>query len=105
MIKEMFMKARFTLLMPLLVLFAMLAITGVAQAAGTTGTVLQPTYNLLNDLANGYGKQIIILVGFVAAMLALVALRGFAPILGYIGFAIFAGVGLALGLGVAGALI
>jgi len=76
-----------------------------ANAAGTTGTVLQPTYQLLDDLANGYGKQIIILTGFIAAMIALVALRGFTPMLGYIGFVIFAGVGLALGVGVAGAMI
>jgi hypothetical protein len=84
---------------------AMLAGANMAQAATNTGTVLAPTYTLLDDLAGGYGKQIIILIGFLAAMISLVSLRGFAPILGYIGFVIFAGVGLALGVGVGGAVI
>lgn len=82
-----------------------LAIFNPAMAATNTGTVLQPTFDLLNEMSGGYGKQIIILVGFIAALISLVSLRGFSPILGYIGMAIFAGVGLAMGTGIAGALI
>lgn len=88
----------------LLALMSMLIIEG-AVAATTTGAALKPAFDTLNDIANGYGKQLLVLVGFVSAAFALLAVNAAAGILRFIGYVIFLAVALGAGLTLSGALI
>lgn len=80
------------------------AMTG-AQAAGTTGTALKPAFDALNDIVGGYGKQVLILVGFIACAFAVLASQATGAILKFIGFIIFLSVGLTAAVGLSGAVI
>lgn len=76
-----------------------------ANAAGTTGAALKPAFDAINDIANGYGKQLLVLVGFVAAAFAVLAANAASAILKFIGYIIFLAVGLTAALALSGALV
>jgi len=48
---------------------------------------------------------LVIIIGFLVALVSLAALRNFGPVLGYVGLAIFAAVGLVVAFAIAGAVI
>ena len=50
-------------------------------------------------------KALIIFLGFVVGSITLIALRAIAPVLGYVGLAVFIGIGLGVGGAIAGAVI
>lgn len=88
--------------------FALLALLIVAfqvGAAGTGGTALQSAYTAVNDMVNGYGKALMTVIAFALAMIGWFASNSTGVILKFIGFAIFAGVGLAAAIGLVGAVI
>lgn len=88
--------------------FAVLALLIVAfqvGAAGTGGTALQSAYTAVNDMVNGYGKALMTVIAFALAMIGWFASNSTGVILKFIGFAIFAGVGLAAAIGLVGAVI
>lgn len=88
--------------------FAVLALLIVAfqvGAAGTGGTALQAAYTAVNDMVNGYGKALMTVIAFAMAMIGWFASNSSGVILKFIGFAIFAGVGLAAAIGLVGAVI
>ncbi len=83
-----------------------LMMSNMAMAADTTkGLPLKATYDALNDLSSGYGKQLIMVIAFTGALITLSTLKGMAAVVSFVGVAVFASVGLAVGLGIAGALI
>ncbi|HQR19506.1 MAG TPA: hypothetical protein PKV98_01480 [Burkholderiaceae bacterium] len=85
-------------LIALLVAFA-------ATAATTTGTALKPAFDMLNDIVGGYGMQLLVLVGFVAAAFAVMAVNATGAILKFIGFIVFLAVGLGAAMALSGAVI
>jgi hypothetical protein len=76
-----------------------------ASAATSTGTALQPAFDALNDLTNGYGKQLLVLIGFVGAGLAMLASQAMGAIMKFIGFVVFLAVGFSAAITLSGALI
>jgi hypothetical protein len=82
-----------------------LLLTASVYAAGTTGTALKPAFDLLNDIVGGYGKQLLVLVGFIAAAFALLAVNATSAILKFIGFVIFLAVALGAAVSLSGAII
>ena len=90
----------------LILLSAMLVMAfGTAFAAGTTGTALQGAYQTLDELVNGYGKQLLTVVGFAIALITYMAANATSIIMKFIGFCIFGGAGLTAAITVMGALI
>ena len=90
------------------VLIALLALLTAIQgvhAAGVTGAALKPAFDAVNDIVGGYGKQLLVLVGFVAAGFAVLASNAASAILKFIGYVIFLGVGLGIAVVVSGAVI
>ena len=88
--------------------FAALALVLMALNAGAatnTGTALQGAYNTLNDMINGYGKQLLTVVGFGVAAIGFIAANATSVIMKFVGYAIFLGVGLAGAITVVGAVI
>ena len=83
---------------------ALLIVFG-ATAATATGTALKPAFDMLNDIVGGYGMQLLVLVGFVAAAFAVMAVNATGAILKFIGFVIFLAVGLGAALALSGAVI
>lgn len=71
--------------------------------AGITG----PLASALTQLASLTPalKSLIVFIGFVVALISLAALRTFAPVLSYVGMAIFAAVGLVIGGAIIGAVV
>lgn len=88
-----------------LALLAMIVFTGVAYAAGSTGTALQATYNMVNDMVGGYGKQLLTVLAFTFALIGYLASNATSVVLKFVGFSIFASVGLAAATGIIGALV
>lgn len=88
-----------------LMTLALLVIAFTAGAAGTGGTALQSAYTAVNDMVNGYGKQLMTVIAFGLAMIGWFASNSTGVILKFIGFAVFAGVGLAAAVGLVGAVI
>ncbi len=86
-------------------LIALLLVALQAGAAGTGGTALQAAYTSVNDMVNGYGKQLMTVIAFAMAMIGWFASNSSGVILKFIGFAVFAGVGLAAAVGLVGAVI
>jgi hypothetical protein len=76
-----------------------------AIAATNTGTSLQGAFNLVNDIVNGYGKQLMFVLGFAVAMVGFMVQNTTGTIMKFIGFAIFLGTALSSGLGLVGALV
>lgn len=92
------------------VAFALIAVLALmaafsADAAGVTGIALKPAFDAINDIANGYGKQLLVLVGFVAAAFAVLAANAASAIMKFIGYIIFLAVGLTAALALSGAVI
>lgn len=76
-----------------------------ADAATNDGTALQAAYNSLNEMINGYGKQLLTVVGFAVAAIGFIAANATSVIMKFVGYAIFLGVGLAGAVTVVGAVI
>jgi hypothetical protein len=74
-------------------------------AATNTGTALQAAYTQLDDMINGYGKQLLTVVGFAVAAIGFIAANATSVIMKFVGYAIFLGVGLAGAVTVVGAVI
>lgn len=79
-----------------------LDMTNVASATGLGP--MQTAIQQFADMNTGL-KALVIIIGFLVALIGLAALRNFAPVLGYIGLAIFAAVGLTVAFAIAGAMI
>lgn len=73
---------------------------GAAADLGPMATAIQQFADMNTGL-----KALVIIIGFLVALIGLAALRNFAPVLGYIGLAIFAAVGLTAAFAIAGAMI
>lgn len=76
-----------------------------AFAATNNGTALQAAYNSLDAMANGYGKQILTLCGFVIAAIGYLATNASGVVMKFIGYAIFLGAALAAATTLVGATI
>ncbi|KGM38737.1 hypothetical protein JY96_21465 [Aquabacterium sp. NJ1] len=87
------------------VMLVLAALMSLGHAAGTTGTALKPAFDLLNDITNGYGKQLLVLIGFVAAGLAMLAAQAMGAVMKFIGFIVFLAAGLGAAVTLSGALI
>jgi hypothetical protein len=84
---------------------ALLVLTFDAGAAGTSGTALQSAYTALNDMVNGYGKQLLTVIGFAVAAIGFIASNATSVIMKFVGYAIFLGVGLAGATSLVGAVV
>lgn len=73
---------------------------GAASGLGPVQVAVQQFADMNTGL-----KALVIIIGFLVALIGLAALRNFAPVLGYIGLAIFAAVGLSVAFAIAGAVI
>jgi len=73
---------------------------GAATGLGPVSTAIQQFADMNTGL-----KALVIIIGFLVALIGLAALRNFAPVLGYVGLAIFAAVGLTVAFAIAGAVI
>jgi len=73
-------------------------------AAATGLGPLQRAIQQFADMNTGL-IALVIIIGFLVALVSLAALRNFAPVLGYVGLAIFAAVGLVVAFAIAGAVI
>jgi hypothetical protein len=82
----------------------LLAILG-AGAATNDGTALQAAFDTLNEMANGYGKQILTLMGFVVAAIGYIATNASSVVMKFIGYAIFLGAALGAAITLVGAVI
>lgn len=79
-----------------------LDMTNVAAATG-----LGPFQAAIQQFANMNtgAKALVIIIAFLVGLISLAALRNFAPVIGFIGVALFAAVGLLVGFAIAGAMI
>lgn len=77
-----------------------MADVGAATGLGPLQTAIQQFADMNNGL-----KALVIIIGFLVALIALASLRNFAPVLGYVGLAIFAAVGLTVAFAISGAVI
>lgn len=100
---SLFSKRRTALLLALAITLSALAT--VATAAGVTGAALKPAFDAINDIVGGYGKQIIVIVAFVAAVLGAMALNATGAILKFLGIILFLSFGLGVALTLSGAVI
>ena len=82
----------------------LLAVFG-ATAATNDGTALQEAFETLDGMANGYGKQILILMGFVMCGIAFIATNAAGVVMKFIGYAIFLGAGLGAAVTLVGAVV
>ena len=89
----------------LILLLSAALLASIAQAAGTGGEALQATFNMVNDMVNGYGKQLIIVIGFVLMLIGYLAANATSVVLRFVGLAIFSSVALPAALAIAGALV
>jgi hypothetical protein len=88
-----------------LFLLSVLGITGIAEAATTTGAALKPAFDALNDIAGGYGKQLLVLIGFIVVALGFWAVTAGALIVKFVGYIIFLSVALGAAVTLSGAVI
>jgi curli biogenesis system outer membrane secretion channel CsgG len=93
--------AMFVLFAVAVALLAMFNVT----AATTEGTALQGAYTTLDDLANGYGKQILTLMGFVIAAVGYFGANSSSAVFKFIGYAIFLGAALGAATTLVGAVV
>lgn len=94
-----------TLMWATLAVLALLILAFDVGAATNTGTALQAAYNSLNDMINGYGKQLLTVIGFGVAAIGFIAANATSVIMKFVGYAIFLGVGLAGAVTLVGAVI
>lgn len=107
-IQPMAMRARATRHVAIaLTVFLTLAVvaTGAAIAAGTTGVALKAAFDMLNDIAAGYGRQLLVLIAFVVAAVGWWAVNATSIILKFIGYIIFLGVALGAAMTLSGAVV
>lgn len=83
----------------------LLAVIAGAIAAGTGGTALQGAYTLFNDMVNGYGKSLLLSIGFALTLIAWWATQATGVILKFVGWSIFAAVGLPAAIAMVGAVV
>lgn len=83
----------------------LLMLAGMAMAAGTGGVALQAAYTAVDDMVNGYGKQLLTVMGFAVAAIGYMAANSTGVVMKFIGFAVFLSVGLAAAVGLVGALV
>ena len=76
-----------------------------ATAATNDGTALQAAFETLDGMANGYGKQILILMGFVICGIAFLATNAAGVVMKFIGYAIYLGAGLGAAITLVGAVV
>lgn len=95
---------RFSLLAMLAFALALMAPMAV-QAAGTTGTELLPAFNTLNNMVGGYGKQIMVIVGFFLGAIGIMVAQAASALMKFVGYAIFLGTGLTAAITVSGSMI
>lgn len=94
------------LLLPaLLMLVALSLVAFGVGAAGTTGAALEGAYDALDDMVNGYGKQLLTVIGFAVAAIGFIASNATSVIMKFVGYAIFLGVGLAGATSLVGAVV
>jgi hypothetical protein len=75
------------------------------HAATTEGAALKDAFDSLNAMANGYGKQILTLMGFVIAAIGYIATNASGVVMKFIGYAIFLGAALGAAITLVGATI
>jgi len=97
-------KRNLVLLGAVLAILSLVAAVGV-QAAGNTGTALKDAFTELNDMVNGYGKQILTLMGFTIAAIGYIATNASGVVMKFIGYAIFLGAALAAAITLVGAVV
>jgi len=88
-----------------LFLLAVMAMAFDAGAAGVTGTALKDAFDALDAMVNGYGKQLLTVIGFAVAAIGFIASNATSVIMKFVGYAIFLGVGLAGATSLVGAVI
>jgi hypothetical protein len=86
-------------------LLGLFAIGFRVDAANNNGAALQTAYTALNDMVNGFGKQLLTVIGFAVAAIGYLAANATSVIMKFVGYAIFLGVGLAAAVGLVGAVI
>ena len=91
--------------MAFLFALALIALSFQVGAATNTGTALQAAFTALNDMVNGYGKQLLTLIGFAVAAIGFIASNATSVIMKFVGYAIFLGVGLAGAITLVGATV
>jgi hypothetical protein len=84
---------------------ALLMAAVMASAATNEGTALQAAFETLDEMANGYGKQILTLMGFVMAAIGYIATNAAGVVMKFIGYAIFLGAALGAAITLVGAVI
>lgn len=84
---------------------ALLMAAVMAGAATNEGTALQAAFETLDEMANGYGKQILTLMGFVMAAIGYIATNAAGVVMKFIGYAIFLGAALGAAITLVGAVI
>ncbi len=89
----------------LMLALALLALAFTAVAANNGGVALQAAYTTLNDMVNGFGKQLLTVIGFAVAAIGFIASNATSVIMKFVGYAIFLGVGLAGAVALVGAVI
>jgi hypothetical protein len=95
---------RFNFIALLAVVLAMFAPMA-AHAASNTGTELQAAFTSLNGMVGGYGKQIMVLVGFFLGAIGIMLAQAASALMKFVGYAIFLGTGLTAAMTVSGAVI
>lgn len=83
---------------------------GLSFAAGTldassAGQALSGAYSAVNDLTGGYGKALVMVIGFIVTVFSILATQATGPVLKFIGIAIFLSMGLGAALTLSGAQI
>ena len=94
-------------------LIAMLAVIGLMEAAHAVGTLdatakgqaLKAAYTAVDDLTGGYGKALVLSIGFIVTVFGILASQATGPVLKYIGIAIYASMALGAAFALGGALI
>ena len=89
----------------MLIGLALLFAAALAGAATNEGTALQAAYEALDELANGYGKQILTLMGFIVTAIAYLAANAASVVMKFIGYAIFLGAAFGAAITLVGAVI
>ena len=84
---------------------ALMVLAFTAISANNNGVALQAAYNTLNDMVNGFGKQLLTVMGFIVAAIGFIASNATSVIMKFVGYAIFLGVGLAAAVTLVGAVI
>jgi hypothetical protein len=76
-----------------------------AGAATDDGIALQEAFDTLDEMVNGFGKQILTLVGFALAAIMFMNVNAAGVIMKFVGFGIFLGAGYGAIVTMAGALV